>query len=77
MKPYCSELCCLKTRLAWLQILLCWVQGYRNVREYITTQGPLDQTVDDFWRMVWEQNSATIVMLTNLVELGKVRSHVT
>ena len=51
------------------------LQGYRDPREYIATQGPLDQTVDDFWRMVWEQNSPTIVMLTNLVELGKVKTH--
>ena len=53
------------------------LQGYRHVREYIAAQGPLDQTVDDFWRMVWEQNSDTIVMLTNLVELGKVKSDMT
>ena len=34
--------------------------------------GPVDETKADFWRMVWEQQSATIVMLTNLEEKGKV-----
>uniref|UniRef100_A0A3Q3LY12 Receptor-type tyrosine-protein phosphatase epsilon n=1 Tax=Labrus bergylta TaxID=56723 RepID=A0A3Q3LY12_9LABR len=31
-------------------------------------QGPKLETVADFWRMVWEQKTATIVMLTNLKE---------
>ena len=47
-------------------------QGYNRPREYIASQGPLEQTVEDFWRMVWEQGSTTIIMLTNVVELGKV-----
>ena len=34
--------------------------------------GPTSTTIADFWRMVWQENSFTIVMLTNLVELGKV-----
>uniref|UniRef100_A0AAR2LVQ3 Receptor-type tyrosine-protein phosphatase epsilon n=1 Tax=Pygocentrus nattereri TaxID=42514 RepID=A0AAR2LVQ3_PYGNA len=29
---------------------------------------PKQETVADFWRMIWEQKSATIVMLTNLKE---------
>ena len=53
------------------------MQGYHSEQQYIATQGPLEQTVVDFWRMVWEQNSATIIMLTNLVELGKVHMQVT
>ena len=38
----------------------------------IQLQGPLPNTVDDFWRMVWEQKVQTIVMLTKDVEGGKV-----
>ncbi|XP_054710382.1 receptor-type tyrosine-protein phosphatase T-like [Uloborus diversus] len=48
-----------------------YVDGYRRPREYIVTQGPLDNTIDDFWRMVWQENSPVIVMVTDLVENGK------
>ncbi|XP_078481033.1 receptor-type tyrosine-protein phosphatase eta-like isoform X2 [Ciona intestinalis] len=42
-------------------------------REYIATQGPLPGTKEDFWRMVWEQNSRNIVMVTQTVERGKIK----
>lgn len=39
-------------------------------REYIATQGPLENTVDDFWRMTWESGSRCIVMLTVILDRG-------
>ena len=50
------------------------MQGYKLKNAFIATQGPVPDSVPDFWRMVWEQNSATIVMVTNLEERGRVRS---
>ncbi|XP_051846021.1 receptor-type tyrosine-protein phosphatase H isoform X23 [Antechinus flavipes] len=50
-----------------------FIPGLSGPREYIATQGPLPQTVGDFWRLVWDQQSRTIVMLTNCVESGRVK----
>ncbi|XP_056599123.1 receptor-type tyrosine-protein phosphatase mu-like isoform X1 [Triplophysa dalaica] len=50
-----------------------YVDGYHRPNHYIATQGPMQETVIDFWRMVWQENTATIVMVTNLVEVGRVK----
>lgn len=43
-------------------------------REYILTQGPLQSTVDDFWLMVFEKESSTILMLCNCIESDRDKS---
>ena len=49
------------------------LQGYRQNNAYITTQGPLENTVNDFWKMIWEMKSKTIVMLCELIEEKEVK----
>ena len=49
-----------------------YIDGYRYRNAYIATQGPLNETVEDFWRMLWEHNSTIVVMLTKQREMGRV-----
>lgn len=51
------------------------MQGYHKRRAFIATQAPLPDTGDDFWRMIWERQTATIVMLTREREGGRVKCH--
>ena len=39
-----------------------------DARAYIATQGPLANTISDFWLMVWAEKSPSIIMITKLVE---------
>lgn len=53
-------------------LFFCW-QGYGGEEKvYIATQGPIVNTVTDFWRMVWQERSPIIVMITNIEEMNEV-----
>eukprot|EP01102_Stenamoeba_stenopodia_P007320 TRINITY_DN2051_c0_g1_i2.p1 TRINITY_DN2051_c0_g1~~TRINITY_DN2051_c0_g1_i2.p1 ORF type:complete len:413 (+),score=68.26 TRINITY_DN2051_c0_g1_i2:243-1481(+) len=64
---------------------ICGVEGsdYINAnfidctpeKRFIACQAPVPHTIADFWRMVWEQESAVIVMLTSLVENDRIKAH--
>ncbi|RXM29687.1 Receptor-type tyrosine-protein phosphatase eta [Acipenser ruthenus] len=50
-----------------------YMPGYDSKKQFIAAQGPLPGTVNDFWRMIWEQNVYTLVMLTRCNEQGRVK----
>ncbi|KAJ9599650.1 hypothetical protein L9F63_026501, partial [Diploptera punctata] len=50
-----------------------YINGYNSPRFYIATQGPKNNTVVDFWRMIWQENVQVIVMLANIIEDTKVK----
>ncbi|XP_071116949.1 uncharacterized protein [Haliotis cracherodii] len=52
-----------------------YIDGYMDQTRYVATQGPLEHTKNDFWRMIWQLNTAKIVMVTNLMESGKFKCY--
>lgn len=51
-----------------------FIDGYTKRNSYIATQGPLEDTIADFWRAIWENEVDVIVMLTDLIENGRAKS---
>ncbi|KAK3594655.1 hypothetical protein CHS0354_003578 [Potamilus streckersoni] len=51
----------------------CFIRGFERDRTYIASQGPTEKIMDDFWRMIWHCGVDKIVMLTELVEGGKIK----
>ncbi|XP_053658077.1 phosphatidylinositol phosphatase PTPRQ [Anopheles marshallii] len=48
-----------------------FIEGYKYQREYIATQGPKQETCNDFWRMVLQYEIESIVMLTQPIDHDK------
>ncbi|XP_037946057.1 mucin-17-like, partial [Teleopsis dalmanni] len=48
-----------------------YVRGPKDAPNYyIACQAPLEATITDFWRMIWEQQSRVIIQATDLIENG-------
>ncbi|KAF8564950.1 hypothetical protein P879_09189 [Paragonimus westermani] len=50
-----------------------WVDGYRQKNAFICTQGPLPETVGDFWQMMWDYCVPVVVMITKIFEADRVK----
>ncbi|XP_075064829.1 tyrosine-protein phosphatase non-receptor type 12 [Mixophyes fleayi] len=48
-----------------------FIKGVYGPEAYIATQGPLANTVIDFWRMIWEYSVVIIVMACREFEMGR------
>ena len=59
-----SEFCRVTNRSRNNLIVLQMDVGTRTY-QYIATQGPMENTVVDFWQMIWEQNVQVIVAATD------------
>ncbi|XP_064408324.1 receptor-type tyrosine-protein phosphatase U isoform X2 [Latimeria chalumnae] len=52
-----------------------YIDGYHRSNHFIATQGPKHETLYDFWRMVWQEHCSSVVMITKLVEVGRVKCY--
>ncbi|XP_048163571.1 receptor-type tyrosine-protein phosphatase eta isoform X6 [Corvus hawaiiensis] len=50
-----------------------YMPGYNSKKAFIAAQGPLPNTIDDFWRMIWEKSIYSIVMLTKCMEQARTK----
>ncbi|XP_062574199.1 receptor-type tyrosine-protein phosphatase alpha-like isoform X3 [Saccostrea cucullata] len=71
--PYDHSRILLKTDSASDYINANYIQGAKQEQQYIAAQGPKQNTVNDFWTMVWQEHVSIIVMLTNLKEGNKTK----
>lgn len=51
-----------------------YIKGYDGEEKaYIATQGPMPHTINDFWKLMWNEKACIIVMITKLREKNKVK----
>ncbi|KAK6737135.1 hypothetical protein RB195_019682 [Necator americanus] len=48
-----------------------WITSSETPKKFICTQGPKENTVEDFWRMIWQEKCKSIIMLCNITEHGE------
>jgi receptor-type tyrosine-protein phosphatase T len=50
-----------------------YINGFKKQNKFIASQGPTKVILNDFVRMLWEQGTEVVIMLTNLIEEGKLK----
>ncbi|XP_053400714.1 multiple epidermal growth factor-like domains protein 10 [Mercenaria mercenaria] len=50
-----------------------FIKGQRKDQAYIAAQGPVSENVNEFWRMIWEIDVRTVIIVTNFAENGKMK----
>ena len=45
-----------------------WIPGFNSLTEFILTQHPKKNTTVDFWRLIWEQDVHTVVVLSDTTQ---------
>lgn len=72
-----SHICCSLDGYVNASSVSCSLDGSAlkasDAIRYIASQGPLPNTIETFWRFVYEQRFPAIVMLTNLTERGSTK----
>ena len=54
--------------------MFVFIQGYKHKRAFIVAEGPMQSTVRNFWKMVYDRNCAVVVMTLGLIERGQEAS---
>jgi len=52
-----------------------YLQGYKTPQMYIATQAPTEETANDMWQMIWQEKCSVVVMLCNIMEVGKMKCY--
>ena len=55
-------------------IMMSYMQGYKHKKAFIVAEGPMQSTVRNFWKMIYDHNCAVVVMTSGLVEGGQESS---
>uniref|UniRef100_A0A674NX79 Receptor-type tyrosine-protein phosphatase C n=1 Tax=Takifugu rubripes TaxID=31033 RepID=A0A674NX79_TAKRU len=50
-----------------------FIDGFKELKKYIAAQGPKEETVSNFWRMIWEQQTSIIVMVSRCEEGNRIK----
>ena len=54
--------------------MFVFTQGYKHKRAFIVAESPMQSTVRNFWKMIYERNCAVVVMTSDLIEGGQEAS---